>query len=117
MKKIIFHVFKDDSAAHLKSLGRDMKPVGTKSRNPGGKLSRLVRRRESKRDRGQHPSQHRTQKFKNGCQASTGQNYESSDNDSSSTYGQIKTFETLFEGSPIAKPLLTLKSEAQKGNK
>jgi len=106
---------KDNSSTQVKGLGRDLKQINTKSRNPGGKLSRLVRRRESKRDRGQHPSQHRSQKFKNGCQSSGGQNYESSDNDSSSTYGQIKTFETLFEGSPLAKPLLALKSESQKG--
>ncbi len=40
-------------------------------------------------------------------------NYESSDNDSSSTYGQIKTFETLFEASPSGHSLMS-KNDAQK---
>ncbi len=57
---------------------------GTKK---SGKLSRLVRRRESKRDR------YTPAKSQNGSQ----QQQESSDNDSSTYYGQLKTFESVFE--------------------
>ena len=57
------------------------------------KLSRLVRRRESKRDRSM--TDHRLVSTDPGGLA------ESSDGDSS-TYGQIKTFESFFEGtSPV----------------
>ena len=72
----------------------------------GGKLSRLVRRRESKRDRSRtQPSVKKfTPKkgFVNENDDDVRRNCESSDNDSSSTYGQIKTFETLFESSAAA---------------
>ena len=60
---------------------------GKKKEKKGSKLSRLVRRRESKRERGGG--------------GGGGGVEESSDGDSSSTYstaGQIKTFESFFEG-------------------
>ena len=57
-----------------------------KAAKKASKLSRLVRRRESKRERG-------------GEVDTSGAQNESSDGDSSSsTYGQIKTFESFFEG-------------------
>ena len=71
----------------------------------GKRLSRLVRRRESKRDRtsggqvvlktpGGISNPASTSKLKNV------NSHESSDNDSS-TYGQIKTFEAFFEASNL----------------
>ena len=71
----------------------------------GKRLSRLVRRRESKRDRtsggqvvlktpGGLSNPASTSKLKNA------NSHESSDNDSS-TYGQIKTFEAFFEASNL----------------
>ena len=73
-----------------------------------GKLSRLVRRRESKRDRNR--SLATSQKLASlksvvggGDDDDVRKNCESSDNDSSSTYGQIKTFETLFESPTTAQ--------------
>lgn len=61
-----------------------------KKEKKGNKLSRLVRRRESKRDRNISSI---TRHLSNASQAQN----ESSDGDSS-TYGQIKTFESFFEG-------------------
>ena len=72
-------------------------------RDNGKKLSRLVRRRESKRDR--NSSCNVVLKTPGGTDGlnnpksplwRTGNSHESSDNDSS-TYGQIKTFEAFFE--------------------
>lgn len=72
-----------------------------------GKLSRLVRRRESRRDRLQAAKEVPSVVLKtpstNAMLARpnrTNNSYESSDNDSS-TYGQIKTFEAFFEASNL----------------
>ena len=65
-----------------------------KKEKVGSKLSRLVRRRESKRDRSM--TDHRLVSTDPGAGVDV-----SSDGDSS-TYGQIKTFESFFEGtSPV----------------
>jgi hypothetical protein len=72
-----------------------------------GKLSRLVRRRESKRDRNVHKGRPKVA-LKPPSDAFVGKtasarrtnSYESSDNESS-TYGQIKTFEAFFEASNL----------------
>ena len=98
----------------------------------GKRLSRLVRRRESKRDRnGASTAGQVVLKTPGGNQAitsrwknSSSHNHESSDNDSS-TYGQIKTFEAFFEAtnldcsvtSPPPPQQATRPSEAQVGDK
>ena len=79
----------------------------------GGKLSRLVRRRESKRDRNRTlpVTAKKSASMKsavNDNDDDVRRNCESSDNDSSSTYGQIKTFETLFESSAAAASMSML---------
>ena len=84
----------------------------------GGKLSRLVRRRESKRDRNmpaslanQNGSSVSSRKVKSQNQ----QQLESSDNDSSTYYGQLKTFESVFEGSnPIEMHEVNLRIRGRK---
>ena len=76
----------------IDSGARRDKKTGKKEKK-GNKLSRLVKRRESKRDR--NMTDHRLVSTDPGGMA------ESSDGDSS-TYGQIKTFESFFEGtSPV----------------
>ncbi len=91
----------------------------TKKRN--GKLSRLIRRRESKRDRNAPAAADHTVAAPTRKRAPTatgatataspaqavgsrvhnlsGNHNESSDNDSSTYYGQLRTFESVFEGS------------------
>jgi len=77
-----------------------------KKEKKGGKLSRLVKRRESKRDRNMRD--HRVSTDPCGLA-------ESSDGDSS-TYGQIKTFESFFEGtSPVELVDVHLRLVAAKG--
>ena len=92
--------------------GGEAKKQGKKQ----GKLSRLVRRRESKRDRSVITSKSSESVARdNGVKVplrspvspnnNTGGGGESSDNDSSTYYGQLKTFESVFESeaSPVAE--------------
>lgn len=87
---------------------------GAEKAKKGGKLSRLVRRRESKRDRNRTQPTTTAKKsastsaISNDNDDDVRRNCESSDNDSSSTYGQIKTFETLFETSAAAASMTML---------
>jgi len=79
----------------LSSSGAEMTATVPHVDKPDKKLSRLIRRRESKRDRNNVV-------LKTPTVAATSRkpNCESSDNDSS-TYGQIKTFEAFFEASNL----------------
>ncbi|TRY75063.1 hypothetical protein TCAL_00628 [Tigriopus californicus] len=82
-----------------------------KSVKKTGKLSRLVRRRESKRDRSVFPNQDSPKRIANQAQL----HHESSDNDSSTYYGQLKTFESVFEGSnPVEMHEVTLRIKGRK---
>ena len=70
------------------------------SSSSSGKLSRLVRRRESKRDRSVIlPGPPRGPNGISRISEAAQRPQESSDNDSSTYYGQLKTFESVFEGS------------------
>ena len=116
---------KGEDSADAKTSGE------TKKRS--GKLSRLIRRRESKRDRNAPAAADHTVAAPTRKRAPTatgatataspaqavgsrvhnlsGNHNESSDNDSSTYYGQLRTFESVFEGSDqvrAAAKLITL---------
>lgn len=89
--------------SHRPSIDINKPPNHGQDDEKGKKLSRLVRRRESKRDRNtttsvvlKTPGGHIASKA--AWRASN--SHESSDNDSS-TYGQIKTFEAFFEATNL----------------
>lgn len=111
--------FTTEEAAGLVQRAQHLPPLGIHAghrpevqNQAGKKLSRLVRRRESKRDR--NTSCNVVLKTPGGSEAASGgqlskhansnwrlsNSHESSDNDSS-TYGQIKTFEAFFQASNL----------------
>ncbi len=111
--------------SHDAEVGSTSTPTGDKS----GKLSRLVRRRESRRDRNSASGQghsfsnktapaprvvlktasNSTRPMKNTANARRTNSYESSDNESS-TYGQIKTFEAFFEATNLDESVAAVAS-------